>query len=327
MMKETLSASAMFYSKLSADTVKCELCNFYCIIPNHEKGYCNAYENRNGKLFSLTYNRPISLAPMLAPAENYLLDPSEPLPQILLSSLTRTLWVSTAFCNFRCPFCLSQLGSIQEVKYGFPREKRDIIGPFFSGLKGMGDGESFVVEMTAQDVVNTAMSLGCQTIRFALNECTLFFEYMLEIARLAKQQCLQIWVETNGYMTLKPVEVLSAFIDQAIIGFKRQSNAEFYHQMGINDVEPIWQTAKKFRDLGVPLWITDVIMEDDDYNATVEFCYKIAQVFGHDQVLFFESCRRISQGALLLPSKERIEKFGWSLAAAHEAGLTNCYLR
>ena len=86
---------AMFYVKLRNKTVKCELCPHFCVIKKGERGKCRARENKNGKLISLVYGKPCSVA----------LDPIEKKPLYHFLPGKEAFSISTAGCNLSCKYC------------------------------------------------------------------------------------------------------------------------------------------------------------------------------------------------------------------------------
>ncbi|MEM5871652.1 MAG: AmmeMemoRadiSam system radical SAM enzyme, partial [Candidatus Aenigmatarchaeota archaeon] len=86
---------ALFYKKMNRDIVKCQLCPRLCIIPEGKRGFCNVRENKKGKLFSLVYGLPVSLA----------IDPIEKKPLFHFAPGTKCLSIATVGCNLRCRFC------------------------------------------------------------------------------------------------------------------------------------------------------------------------------------------------------------------------------
>ncbi len=311
---------AMFYSKLSGQEVRCELCNFFCIVSEGQKGRCSAYINLEGELFSLAHERPM-IAELRS--SGFAVYPGR---RDWLSTpvFTRQVMVSTPFCNFKCPICNNKLGSLTDMPLVIPRN----IGlSFFNGIGDQRHWESiqnwYVAEMTSRDIVDIALSRGCDAIRFAYNEVTIFFEYALEIAKLAKQNGLEVWIETNGYLTTQAVEALSPYLDIAVIGFKASGSKRFYEEIGVASIDPIFAATKRFKDLGVWTVVNDLLTETDDYDSVYNFCEETVRLLGSDQRVFLEVC--VSPAAVesrsILPFEERTKTLDWALAAAVSAGL------
>jgi len=55
---------ALFYEKLENGEVKCRLCPWNCKISQGERGVCGVRENREGTLYSLSYDN-LTLVPRI----------------------------------------------------------------------------------------------------------------------------------------------------------------------------------------------------------------------------------------------------------------------
>ena len=53
---------ALFYRALKNKIAQCQLCPHFCTLKNGERGKCGVRENKKGKLFSLVYAKPCSIA-------------------------------------------------------------------------------------------------------------------------------------------------------------------------------------------------------------------------------------------------------------------------
>ena len=99
---------ARFYEKKKEQQVHCLLCNHHCLIKEGKRGLCGVRENREGRLYSLVYARPIATH----------VDPIEKKPLFHFLPGSRSFSLATAGCNFRCLFCqnadISQLPQDQK---------------------------------------------------------------------------------------------------------------------------------------------------------------------------------------------------------------------
>ncbi|GAI45939.1 unnamed protein product, partial [marine sediment metagenome] len=59
--KKVASHEALYYQKLSGNTVQCELCPNRCTLAEGEVGDCNNRKNIDGKLYTLVYSQPCAL--------------------------------------------------------------------------------------------------------------------------------------------------------------------------------------------------------------------------------------------------------------------------
>jgi pyruvate formate lyase activating enzyme len=314
----------MFYSKLPGEAVKCELCYFYCVISEGQLGRCCAYRNLGGELWSLEYEKPmiVDLRTSFFSVYPAVRDP------LAAPWFSKQLMISTAFCNFKCPICNNRLGAITELPYVFPRGQHS-----FSLFNGIGDQKGwqsfqFVAEVTSSEIVHTALQHKCNAVRFAYNEITVFFEYALEIAKLAKENMLEVWIETNGYLTRKAVEAFSPYLDIVVIGVKNSGNTAFYERVSVKNPDLIFETAKRFKELGVWTVMNDLLMETDNVDTVSMFCRKTVDYMGRDTRVFFEVCVPPSavKSDSTLPFEERAKNFEWTLDVAYAAGLRDALI-
>jgi len=301
---------ALFYEKLGDGQAKCTLCYRYCIIPEGQTGFCNAYINVEGDLYSITYGRPV-----IVEAFGYGVLPFDR-GDLLLAPIEKRLIVSTAFCNFRCRMCSNS-------KVAF-REQPPPVHPYLKGFccfNGADNDLLWAVEMSPEDIVSGALSLDCGAIRFAYNEPTVFFEYLLDIARLAKKAGLKVYIETNGYITEKPIETVAPYVDCVVVSFKASGSNAFFDGIDVPHVLPRFETVRRFKQLGVWTVVYDLLVEGLDFPETVSsFCQELVRRFGEDQRLLFGVAH--APGLKLVPPiEERQKKFMWAYECALQQGL------
>ena len=178
---------AMYYIELSEKRVRCELCGHNCVIPDSDVGVCKARRNIDGKLYSLNYGKIISL----------MIDPIEKKPLYHFYPGSKTLSVAMQGCNFRCQFCqnhsISQIGNPSEIS-----------------------GE----ELLPEDIIKIAKAKGVHIISYTYTEPTIFYEYMLELAMLAKSEGMRNVMVTNGFINEKPLKELLKFMDAFNVDLK-----------------------------------------------------------------------------------------------------------
>ncbi|MEM1620132.1 MAG: AmmeMemoRadiSam system radical SAM enzyme [Fervidicoccaceae archaeon] len=219
---------AMYWRALSEGRVECGLCYRRCVIAPDRYGVCGVRKNTSGKLYTLVYG--------LLTAVN--VDPIEKKPLYHFKPGSEVLSISTVGCNFFCSFCqnyeISQ-SRLEEGLYGVYHEP--------------------------EDVVKLAKRYGARGISYTYNEPVVFYEYMLDVAKLAKRSGLFNTMVTNGYLELEPAEELSKYMDAATVDFKGGANPNFYRgYMSVPDPSPIFQTAELFRERGVFVEITNLVV-------------------------------------------------------------------
>ena len=177
---------ALFYEKLKNKLVKCKLCPRGCVIKPNGYGNCNVRKNVDGKLYSMVYAKPVSIA----------FDPVEKKPLFHFLPGERALSIATVGCNFHCVYCQNW-----EISQAKPTEV-----PF-----------SLVYP---EEIVKKAKIHECKIISYTYTEPTVFYEYMLDIAKLAKKEKIKNTTVTNAFINKEPLKRLCKFLDASNIDFK-----------------------------------------------------------------------------------------------------------
>lgn len=217
---------AKFYETLENGEVRCSLCPNRCTLIDGQIGFCKARKNVSGQLYSMVYGK-ISSAH---------LDPIEKKPLYHFLPGTTAYSISTTGCNLQCKFC--QNWQISQI---FPWEIESR-------------------KMTPEDVVQEAKNSGAKSIAFTYNEPTVYYEYMYDIARLARQAGLKNVVISSGYINPEPLRELLPNIDAYKIDFKGFNN-KFYQEMTVSGrAEPVLESMKLIKETGVWLEIVNLVI-------------------------------------------------------------------
>lgn len=245
---------AMFYTRLNGNRVRCELCARRCEIGQGRRGFCRVRENRRGTLFSLVYGRPAGLQ----------VDPVEMEPMYHMVPGHSNLCVFTASCNFRCRHC-----------HNWHVSQR-------------GPEEVASSEITPAGVVGEAVRRGCRSVSHSINEPTIFYEYMYDIAGLAKERGLMTLFHTNGYISPQPLRRLLPFMDGVTVDLKGFS-PDFYHEVSSAEPGPVLESLRIIRQERVHLEIVNLVIPtlNDDRGHIEAMCSWIAENLGDDVPLHF----------------------------------------
>lgn len=243
-----------YYTPLNEREVQCDLCPKHCVIPDGKRGLCRVRENRAGKCYSLVYGNPCVLH----------LDPIEKMPFLHLLPGTKSLSIATAGCNFDCMFCQNW-----EIALAFPEEV-------------------YSYEVSPEAVVKKAKEMGARSIAYSYVEPTVFFEYMYDIARLAKKAGLLNVIHTNGFINEKPLKKLSKILDGAQVDLKgfRQG---FYEELCKGQLTPVLEALKILHHQKIHLEITNLLIptKNDDMSEIKEMCLWITRELGTDTPTHF----------------------------------------
>jgi len=245
---------ARYYQQLDGNAVQCQLCFRNCVIPDGGRGFCLARENVRGKLYTLTYGKPVAVH----------IDPVEKLPLFHLEPGSDTLCLGTATCNLRCKNCINW-----HIAHKAPEEVE-------------------AVSMSPEEVVRMAVDHGVRTICFTYNEPTQQYEFMYDIAKLARGQDLRVVFHSNGEMNPEPLKALLPYVDAAAVDLKA-FDPRVYHELTTGDLAQVLENLKLIRQQRVWLEIVCLIVPtwNDDMADIEEMCVWIADNLGPDVPLHF----------------------------------------
>ncbi len=215
---------AMFYEELDGDEVRCHLCPWNCKIPEGERGVCRVRENRNGKLYSLSYEKVSSGNP----------DPVEKKPLFNFAPGTKTYSIATPGCNWKCKFCQNW-----QISQG-PLNGRSI---------------------RPEGIVRAAKKSGSKGISYTYSEPTIFYELAYDTAKIAHEEGLYNTFVTNGYINKEPIKKIAPYLDAVTVDFKGSGDDEFLKEFaGVPSADPVFQSLKEYYSLGLHVEVTDLIV-------------------------------------------------------------------
>jgi pyruvate formate lyase activating enzyme len=234
--------------------VQCTLCPHQCILKEGKAGICRVRINSGGKLVTDVYG--------YVSAINF--DPIEKKPLYHFYPGSSILSIGTYGCNLRCFFCqncaISQTAAEPELPHIYYTPEQ-------------------IVEIAIKKPGNTG-------IAFTYNEPIVWFEYMLEIAKLAKKSGLQTVMVTNGFINTKPLEELLQYIDAFSVDLKA-FNEEFYTKVASARLDPVKKSLIQISQAGKHLELVNLVipdLNDDDLSFTAMTKW-IASEIGKDTVL------------------------------------------
>ena len=249
-----LLKEARFYEKLEDGAVQCNLCPNYCRLPKGVTGVCGVRQNIDGTLYTLVYNRPVSIN----------IDPIEKKPLYHFYPGSNILSLATAGCNLRCNFC--QNWTISQSK----------------------PDDVLAYEFTPEKIVETAILYDCESIAFTYTEPTIFYEYMYDIAKCAHEQGLKTVLVTCGYINEEPLRKLIPYLDAANIDLKGYSE-DFYSTYTTGSLAPVLRTIEVCKEEGLFFEITNLVIPDanDAPEMIRDMCKWIREDIGDEYPLHF----------------------------------------
>ena len=295
-VEEVEPKKAMLYDELEDERVQCYLCAHRCRIAEGKRGVCYVRENRDGTLYTLVYGRTVSQH----------VDPIEKKPLAHFHPGTSAYSIATVGCNFRCEWC--QNASISQM----PRERHFIMGE----------------EASPEEIVAAAKRSGCRSIAYTYTEPTIFFEYAYDTAKLAHEEGIANVFVTNGFMTSGPGEMLDTFapyLDAANVDLKAFRD-ETYRQFVGARLQPVLDSLKKMKDLGVWVEVTTLIVPgiNDDEEELRDAAQFVAGELGPETPWhisrFYPGYQMTNRSPTPLTTLERAQEIG------EEEGLRYIYV-
>lgn len=262
--------------------VECRLCHHRCRLNEGERGQCRVRINLDGKLYSLVYGKPCSVH----------IDPIEKKPLYHVLPASASFSLATAGCNLRCKFCQNW-----QISQSPPEETENI-------------------ELPPESVVREALNNRCRSIAYTYSDPVIFYEYMLDTAKLAKQNGLINIFRTAAFIEQEPLLELCPFIQTASVDLKGITE-QYYEKMCSARLEPVLQAIKTMRREGVWLELTNLVVPtwNDKEKDIVDLCRWIKDNLGSDVPLHFSRFWPMHQLKSLPPTPER------TLTRAREIGL------
>jgi len=230
---------ASFYEKLEDKKVKCGLCPRRCVTEPGKRGHCGVRENRDGTYYSLVYGRPVSI-------HN---DPIEKKPFFHVLPGTKALSLATVGCNIHCKFCQNH-----EISQASPD---DVKPPF----------------VRPDRIAHVAVQAGSKTVAYTYSEPTVFYEYMYDCARAAKERGVGNVVVSNGFIREEPVKKLLPLLTAYKVDFKAFSQ-NFYAKQCEGRMKPVQETLKRLADSGI--WFEIVVLTIPTLNDDLDEIKRMA---------------------------------------------------
>jgi len=204
---------AILYEKLSNSKVQCNVCQRRCVINENERGYCQTRLNHKGKLHSLIYARVSTI--MISPIEK------KPVYHFFPGS--EWLSLGSFGCNFRCPGCQNWEVAHSDVKEEIEKAKH----------------------IPPEGLIPIATKGQCVGISWTYNEPTLWLEYTLDGAKLAKINKFHTNYVTNGFMTPEALDTIGRYLDVFRVDLKGFSEDSYKKLADIDDFSGILEIIKR----------------------------------------------------------------------------------
>jgi pyruvate formate lyase activating enzyme len=181
--------------------------------------------NLDGRLRSVVYGHPCAVHA----------DPVEKKPFFHFLPGSRSLSLATAGCNLHCLNCQNW-----EISQAEPEDTEAASCPPAS-------------------LVELARRHDCQSLAYTYTDPVVFFEYVRDTARLAREQGIRNQLVTAGYVCRGPWLNLLEYIDAANIDLKALSD-DFYREVCSATLQPVLDTLVLTRERGVHLEVVNLVI-------------------------------------------------------------------
>lgn len=214
-------------------SVRCGVCAHRCLVRPDRAGICGVRENRDGILVSTVYGAVAAIG----------VDPIEKKPLFHVAPGTLAYSIGTPGCPFHCMFC-QNWEIAQAPRLGTTVPTR---------------------HMSPERVVEAAREHGAASIAYTYVEPTIFLEYALDTARLARAAGLLNLFVTDGYATPEAIGMLAPVLNAANVDLKSFSDGFYRRRCGAR-LAPVLDALQAYRRAGTWLEVTTLVIpgENDD---------------------------------------------------------------
>ena len=252
---------AMFYESKDDNNVQCHLCPHNCIVSDGKLGFCGVRQNKDGKLYALTYEMVTSVA----------IDPIEKKPLYHFYPGTPTMSIGTFGCNLRCKHC-------QNWEISCHNATEDGVG---------------MKKLSSEKLIRLIKDRGCGALAWTYNEPGIWIEYILDTVKLTRKESILTVMVTSGminppvlktllnyidayrldikgfsetlYKKLTGKEVLKNVLENALLAYKAGVHIEI-----ITNVIPHWNDSEEQFD-GLSKWIVNNMNPDIPWHLTAYY--------------------------------------------------------
>ena len=212
-----------YYKKLNDGVVECLTCPKKCKVLNQARGICGNKLNDDGVYYSLVYSKPCTIN----------IDPIEKKPLFHFRPGADAYSLSTAGCNFGCNFCQN---------WQISQSKPEQIDSY---------------NLTPNQIVAQAKKSDSKVIAFTYGEPVVFYEYMSDIASLARKEGIHSVMISNGYINQEPLKELCKHLSAVKIDLKAFTE-EFYRKYCNGSLQPVLDTLLTLKKTGI--WFEIVVL-------------------------------------------------------------------
>lgn len=210
--------------RLGDGTTRCHLCSWRCRLRHGQRGFCQAHVNRHGTLYNLSYG--IISAIDIGPIEDK--------PVRHFRPGTRVMSIGSYGCSFRCGGCHNL-----EISWGV------------TALDNLARGESTEAYVSPQQMVEAALRHQVDGIAFTYSEPAVWLEYVIDVAKLAREAGLYTVYVSNSFVTSEALREIAPYIDVLCSDIKSLDQSFYTDVCRMAKVEDILAAIKQAHELGM----------------------------------------------------------------------------
>ena len=278
------------YQEETARGIMCRICPNECVLKEGELSKCNNRRVHDSKLFTMAFGNPCTVN----------VDPVEKKPLYHFLPGSKAYSIATAGCNLVCLNC--QNWTISQTS---PDKTRNF-------------------DLMPDKVVEECIKNSCRSIAYTYSEPVTFYEYVFEIATIARNANVKNIFKSNGYINTEPLKKMCSVIDAANIDLKAFSESTYLKLTG-GKLQPVLDSLKVLKDMGVWLEITNLIVPDwtDNQDDIRKMCRWLSDNGFKNTPLHFSRFYPMHKLEQLPPTPVEILNNAYSIAK--EEGLKYVY--
>lgn len=245
------------FSNTDEQIIICDVCPRRCHLKKGQNGFCFIRCNTGKSIEYTSYGHITALA----------VDPVEKKPLFNFYPSSYALSLGTYGCNMGCKFCQNH----KITKFNLNPNDLLYISP--------------------QMLVRKAREMQCQSIAFTYNDPVIFYEYVLDVSKIAINYGIKTVAVSAGYAQKEIRKKLFTKMDAVNIDLKAFSS-DFYKRNCAAELSVVLDTLKFIKnDTNAWLEITNLIIEgeNDSPDELINMCEWIVKNLGKNVPLHFSA--------------------------------------
>jgi len=243
-----------WYKTLAGNGTQCFICPLNCVLKDGETCFCRTRQNHQGRLLSHAYENPCVIS----------IDSIEKLPLHHCLPGQNTLSLAVGGCNLRCLYCQNW-----EQSQALPEALKTF-------------------DLPINDVLPKAETKQCNIIAYTYTEPVAFYEYMTDIAQLARVKNVRNVCASALFINPDPLRELCKHIDAFAVALKG-FDEKFYDRVLGSHLAPVLKAIETLRDEKKWFEIVTLIVPtyNDDPAKIKEMCQWLVKTVGTDVPIHF----------------------------------------